>query len=279
MKHHLLCLVLGLAVAGCATTSANEPKRTLDKAEGAALRKQLAYSLAAHREWAAASRPLLELRAERPNDPEIHTLLGTVYREQGLFEQAEISYQRAINLNAKSAKAHVGLGILREVRGDRGDAAVESFRTAISLVPEDAGYHNNLGFALFVRGRYGEAERELQEALRYDPLSRRTRNNLGFVYARLRQFDRAKREFEHGGSEDEVQNNLGYMYEQAGDKASACAHYREAAAQNPLLRTATVNVHRVCGEPFSERPSAAAPSEERSPELATNSDRTIGRQP
>ena len=244
----------------CASGSANDRgPRQRTKADTASLQKQLAFSLAAHREWGAATRPLLELRAQHPDDPEVHALLGTVYREQGLFEQAEASYRTSIRLAPKSAPAYVGLGILREVRGDAGDLAVEDFKTAVRLAPEDAGYHNNLGFALYVRGRYVEAESALQAGLRHDPLSRRMRNNLGFIYGKMGQFSRAKREFQHGGREDEVENNLGYVHEQASDYVTACAHYREALAKNPLLTVAADNARRVCRDGASA--TAPAPRE------------------
>lgn len=244
-----VALALALASLGCASSSQTErgPKAR-SKADTTMLRKQLAFSLAAHREWAAATRPLLELRAQYPDDADVHALLGTVYREQGLFEQAETSYKTAIRLAPKSAAAYVGLGILREVRGDAGDDAVGDFQTAIRLRPEEATFHNNLGFALYVRGRYAEAEAAFQKGLRQDPLSRRMRNNLGFVYGKMGQFSRAKREFQHGGREDEVENNLGFVHEQAKDVAAACVHYREALAKNPLLTVAADNAHRACGE-------------------------------
>jgi len=237
------------AVAGCSHTTP-EPERP--KIDSQALRKDLAFALAGHREWLAASRQLLELIAQRPNDPELHTLLGTVYREQGLFEQAERSYGTAIRLDPNDAGAYASRGILREVRGDTDDAAIRDFKTAIRLRADEGAYSNNLGVALFVRGRYDEAEAALQEGLRHDPFSRRMRNNLGFVFGRLHQFDRAKREFEHGGSEDEARNNLGYAYEQAGDTRAACVLYREAGVENPLLRVASENAQRACPEGSQE---------------------------
>jgi len=250
MKHRIriaMMLLAAAAAAGCTQTT-TEVKPERPKIDGQALRKELAFALAGHREWAAASLQLLELIAQRPNDPELHTLLGTVYREQGLFEQAERSYATAIRLNPKNAGAYASWGILREVRGDASEVAIQDFKTAIRLRPNEGSYSNNLGVALFVRGRYREAEAALQEGLQHDPFSRRMRNNLGFVYGKLNHFDRAKREFEHGGNEDEAANNLGYAYEQAGDTRAACALYRTAAAENPLLRVAAENAQRACPE-------------------------------
>ncbi|WP_394821736.1 tetratricopeptide repeat protein [Pendulispora albinea] len=248
MMRFLSATVLLLATTagiGC-SRAASAPPPEKPMVDGPALRKELAFALAGHREWSAASRQLIALIAQRPHDPELHTLIGTVYREQSLFEQAERAYATAIRLDPKMAGAYAGRGILREVRGDGGDAALEDFRIAIRLRPSEGAYANNLGVALYVRGRYRDAEAALQEGLRQDPFSRRMRNNLGFVYGKLRQFDRAKREFDHGGSDDEAENNLGYAYEQAGDVRAACALYRHAASENPLLRAASENAQRAC---------------------------------
>ncbi len=241
-----VALALVLAATGCA--GSGESGRDPDQADHEALRRQLAMSLVAHREWAAAVPPLLELAAEFPKDAQIQTLLGTVYREQGLFEQADAAYRKAIALDPKSAAAYAGRGILRDVSGHLDEAALEDFRTAVRLDPLEPAYNNNLGFALSVRGRYAEAAAALQEALRCDPLSRRMRNNLGFVYGRLGQLDRARREFAHGGNADEAANNLGYVYELRGDVRAACAHYREALSENPNLRAAVENAKRACAD-------------------------------
>jgi Tfp pilus assembly protein PilF len=248
---HRACVSILLLIAstgfGCASTTTTEAARPeMGKAEAISLRKELVYSLASHGEWAAAVQPLLELSEQRPNDADVRTLLGTAYREQGLFEQAAASYQEAIRLDPRNAKAYGGRGILREVSGDKSDAALDDFRAAIRLSPREAAYSNNLGFALCVRGRYKEAAEALQEGLRHDPLSRRMRNNLGFIFGRLGEYDRARREFQHGGTADEVENNLGYVYEQAGDMTEACAHYRRALVHNPLLPAASDNVQRAC---------------------------------
>ncbi len=244
MKRYLPFVILILA-AGCSHAGAqSEPERV--KVDGGALRKELAAALVSHHEWGAASRLLLELAAQRPGDPELHTMLGNVYREQGLFEQAERAYAIAIRLDPKGAAAYAGRGILREARGERGEQAMTDFQMAIRLQPNEGAYHNNLGVALYARGRYQEAEAALQDGLQRDPFSRRMRNNLGCVYGKLRQFDRARREFEHGGNEDEARNNLGYVYEQEGDLRSACALYRAAVAGDSALEVAVENARRAC---------------------------------
>src|SRR5262249_43512453 len=140
MPRIFLLLLLG----GCATSSSDH----MGKADPVVLRKQLARSLLAHREWAAAVTPLLEVKAVQPKDPEVHTLLGLSYREQGLYDEGEAEFKTAIALDSKQAEAYAGLGVLRDLRGDTGDAALEDHKKAIALSPERPAFYNNYGFSL-----------------------------------------------------------------------------------------------------------------------------------
>lgn len=241
MRNVVVLVLLGVT-AGCAGT--REARRT--KVDGVALRKQLGRSLIAHREWQAATQPLLEVEQLAPRDTEVHILLGTVYREQGLYEEAEAQFNRAIELDPRWGDAYGGRGLVREERRDEGDAAVADFQKAIALSPNNPQHYNNLGFALYVRGRYEDAVRALREGLRHDPASRRMRNNLGFVYGRLGLYNRAMHEFERGGSRAEAESNLGFVFEQSGDHDAACERYHEAVRLDPTLAAAASNAEHAC---------------------------------
>jgi len=255
MKTSTFAFALLAALSGCATTAADRSPRP----DGALLRLQLARSLVAHHEFAAATGPLRQLLAERPQDAQLHALLGDAYREQGLYEEAEAEYSTAIRLDSKRAEAFGGRGLLRDLRGDGGEAAIEDLRTAIKLDSEQPAFYNNLGFALFQRGRYAEAVTAYREGLRRNPGEHRLRNNLGLAYGRLGHFNRAKHEFERGGSRAAAQNNLGYAFEQSGDRASACHQYREAARLAPTLTAVAKNVERACADPTSDDASRREP--------------------
>jgi Flp pilus assembly protein TadD len=211
------------------------------------LRKQVAATLLAHHAWAAATEPLRDLVASRPRDPDVHAMLGTAYREQGLHDEAEHEYREAIQLDVKRDDAWNGLGVLRELRGDPGDAALDDLKKAIELRPDVAAYYNNLGFALYLRGRDIDAVEAYRKGLVRDPGANRMRNNLAFAYGRLGQWNHAKREFYRACAPAEAENNLGYVYEKAGDLAAACERYREAASLAPTLPVAQVNLTRACG--------------------------------
>lgn len=238
-----IAIVLSMVVVtGCAGT--HEARRT--KVDAVALRKQLGRSLIDHHEWQAATQPLLELAEMAPRDAEVHVLLGTVYREQGLYEEAEAQFERAIALDGKSGDAWGGRGLVREERRDEGDAALDDFKKATALSPTNPMHYNNLGFALYVRGRYEDAVRALREGLRHNPSSRRMRNNLGFVYGRLGLYNRAMHEFERGGSRAEAESNLGLVFEQAGQADAACERYKEAVRLDPTLAAASANAEHAC---------------------------------
>jgi Flp pilus assembly protein TadD len=245
-----LYLVLAVAalLAGCA---AREARRT--RIDSVALRKQWARTLIGHREWEAATQPLLELAGLAPRDAEVHTMLGTVYREQGLYEEAEQQFDRAIALEPRLGDAWGGRGLTREERRDEGDGSIEDLKKAIVLTPANPAHYNNLGFAYYVRGKYEDAVRVLREGLRHSPTSRRMRNNLGFVYGRLGLYNRAKREFERGGTPAEAESNLGFVYETAGERDNACERYREALRIDPTLAAASTNLEHACPTETSRR--------------------------
>ncbi len=238
-------VVLGVlaAVAGCAGAS-REARRS--RVDGVALRKQLSRSLIDHHEYQAATQPLLELEQMAPRDAEVHVLLGTVYREQGLYEEAEAQFDRALAIDGRYGDAWGGRGLVREERRDEGDAALEDFKKAIQYAPNNAAHYNNYGFALYVRGRYEDAVRALRDGLRHNPSSRRMRNNLGFVYGRLGLYNRAMHEFERGGSRAEAESNLGFVFEQAGEHDAACERYQEAIRLDPTLAAAASNAEHAC---------------------------------
>ncbi len=251
IQSHFLTGALIFLAMGCASTESQGPK--LDRS---LLRRELARTLADHGEWASATRPLVELAAERPQDAQVRVALGTVYREQGLYDEAEQAYSAALRLKPKLAEAYSGRGIVRELRGDSGDAALDDFAAAASLAPQDASLHNNLGFALYLRGRYAEATQAFRAALALDPSARRIRNNLGFAYGRLGQMDKARREFERAGEVAAVLNNLGYLMEQAQDVGAACDYYRRAGELDPNLSVTRNNFERACeGASFAKRSS------------------------
>jgi Flp pilus assembly protein TadD len=257
----LAVVPIGLAVAaaqlgaGCAGSKGAE--RSSEQAVVA--REKLARELVSRGDWARAFAMLEELHRERPDDPEVLTLRGIVYRERGLFGDAETDLKEAIKLTPESADAHAALGIVYDIQM-RPEAEAEH-REAVRLVPKNPAFLNNLGFSLYLRHHFKEAISVYESAARLAPSSRRVRTNLGFAYAATGDLRRAAGEFQMGGSEAEAKNNLGFAYERRGDMANAFDLYVEALRLDPKAERARSNlVHAaiLLGRPVP--PEAAAPS-------------------
>jgi Flp pilus assembly protein TadD len=244
--------------AGCAGTRGAQ--RSSDSSYAA--RNTLARELMSRGDWARAFAMLDELHRERPEDPDVLALRGIVYRERGLFDDAETDLKAALKQAPKSGDVHAALGILYDVQM-RSEAEAEH-REAVRLAPNNPAFLNNLGFSLYLRHKFKEAIKAYESAARLAPLSRRVRTNLGFACAATGDLRRAAREFQMGGSsEADAKNNLGFAYERRGDMANAFDLYLEALRLDPKAQRARSNlVHAalVLGRPLPPEVAPASPA-------------------
>jgi Flp pilus assembly protein TadD len=255
MKRRLSIALAIVAAAGCASSqSTSGPPGATYTAKS-----KLAHELVSRGDWARAFAMLEDLHREKPDDADVLILRGIVYRERGLFPDAEADLKDALKLTPDSADAHAALGILYDVQ-TRPEAEAEH-RAAVKLAPNNPTYLNNLGFSLYLRQHFKEAITVYESAARLAPSSRRVRTNLGFACAATGDLRRAAREFQMGGTEAEAKNNLGFAYERRGDMANAYDLYVEAVRLDPKADRARSNlVHAavVLGRPVP--PEAVAPA-------------------
>jgi Flp pilus assembly protein TadD len=239
-------LALAGAFGACATSGpAIRAQTPTDLA-----RMKMAEELVSRGDWPEAFGLLTELHQQRPEDPEVLTLRGVVYRERGLFPDAENDLRAALKLAPGSPDAHAALGILFDMQMRPGAEA--EHREASRLAPNNPVYLNNLGFSLFLREHFKEALREYEKAARIAPLSHRVRTNMGYAYAALGDLPSAAREFRMGGSEVDATNNLGFAYERRGDMANAYDLYLQAVRLDPTAvrpRSNLVHAALVLGRP------------------------------
>ena len=236
---------------GCATQSGQLDGDTFQA------RKKLARELERRGEWGPAFSYADQLHRERPRDPETLVLRGTIYRERGMWTEAETDLLDALKLDDASPEAHSALGILYDVTL-RPALAEPQHRAAVKLAPDAGSYRNNLGFSLFLRGKHRDAIEQYEKAASLDPMSRRVRTNLGFAFAATGDLRRAAHEFEMGGTAAEAKNNLGFAYERRGDLPRAYDLYVEATALDPKSTHARSNLVHAAQVLGREVPAAAA---------------------
>lgn len=209
--------------------------------EARRLSGEIAELMVAHHANEAAVPLVQRGLAEDPNNPRMHTLMGILLRDSGLFQEARRELDKAYRLEPRDLDTVVATAVLLDSMG-LGDQAEVWHRRAIAMAPSRADLYNNLGFSHYLRKQYHEAVAVYRQALERDPGAHRVYNNLGFALARLQRYEDARAAFERGGGKAPALANLGVAYELVGDWDSARDMYVEALRSDRNLKVARTNL-------------------------------------
>ncbi|MBW2484382.1 MAG: tetratricopeptide repeat protein, partial [Deltaproteobacteria bacterium] len=116
-----------------------------------------------------------------PRISETYNLLGIIYEEQGLIDEAVTVLQKSIELGGANANPYFNLGTILGQHGHYEKAAA-ALRKGLSLSPRTPKARNNLGLALLNMGRLDEAVNSLEKATDLDPHYGEAWFNLGDAY-------------------------------------------------------------------------------------------------
>lgn len=131
----------------------------------------------------------------------LHQNDGAASFLQGLFEQARVSFQKAVAVDPKSVLARTNLASSLVQLG-RFDEAVDELRFALDLAPDHAMANFNWGT---LRSRFGydkEAVRAYARALASNPDQVEARFNQANALRRLARFDEAAKAYERVTRDD-----------------------------------------------------------------------------
>jgi Flp pilus assembly protein TadD len=103
------------------------------------------------------------LAAEKPDDPELALLLGSVLATRGDAGPAEAEVRRALELAPRLPRAHTTLATLQMQRGEQ-EEALRSARNAAALDREDPTVLYNLGLAEWFAGERSTARAAFERA-------------------------------------------------------------------------------------------------------------------
>ena len=106
--------------------------------------------------------------AIRSNLARVRTALGHRLAHAGRWQEAEVHYRAALDVDAREAAAWLGLGELQLRQRDPRDA-VEAFRRAVELNPEDGEARLGLGQAYYNLGHLAAALSEWERAAALRP--------------------------------------------------------------------------------------------------------------
>lgn len=110
--------------------------------------------------------------------------------------KAKAAAQKALQIDDTLAEAHASLGFIKYKFDWDWPAAEEEFRRAIELNPNYATARHWYGECLGLQGKFSEALAALQQAERLDPLSLAIKEDLGMVWFRMRDYQRALSKFQ-----------------------------------------------------------------------------------
>lgn len=195
-----------------------------------------------------------------------HIQAGFGYLRQDDREAARRHFQKALELNRRSAGAYHGLAYLHWAENNL-DQAESDFRRALSLQPDFAQARNNYGSFLFSQLRYQEAEqqfRQVSQDYSYDG-RQMALLNLGRTEVRLGKADDAMRSFKQvisiNNRMPDPHLELAELYFDAKDYVASRQHleqYNKLASQTSRSLWLGIRIERIFGNQDREASYALA---------------------
>lgn len=138
---------------------------------------------------------------------EAHRARGIVLLNTQNLEQAVDEFQAALTINKNISDLHLYLGVTYKALGNY-DLAQESLLASYALNPTDTIALTELSRAFFADGRYPQAAQYAEEAVKVDPSDPGLHGNLGVVYYKISDYEKAIEELGlavRGGNTEEGQ--------------------------------------------------------------------------
>jgi choline-sulfatase len=144
--------------------------------------------MAGAREW------LMKALDRNPQNFRAWYELGWMESKAGDKDAAETAYRKSIAIQPNFAPSQRGLGMIRYEHKDY-QGALPFLQRARDLGTNEAPLDNLIGICLSLTGRLPQAVTAYQQALRLDPGLADAHLNLGYAYEQLGQKDLARREY------------------------------------------------------------------------------------
>ncbi len=170
----------------------------------------------------------------------------------GKTNEAIAMWNKAIELNPRSEKAHSNVGLLLAGAG-RFEEAIPHFEKTLQINPLYPNAHSNLGVALISTGKQDAAIAEFEKAVVADPKSAEAHNNLGRILVMKGDLAQAIPHYQQSldavPGNDVVRENLAEAHNalavaqvQKGQVDEAIEHFRRATTLKPDFKEAHFNL-------------------------------------
>jgi tetratricopeptide (TPR) repeat protein len=125
-----------------------------------------------------------------PNMLEGHRARGIVLLNTQNLEEAVSEFQAALAINKNIPDLNLYLGVTYKALNQY-DLAQESLLAAYALNPTDTVALTELSRAFYADGRFPQAAQYAEEAIKVDPTNPRLYGNLGIIYYKMNNYDKA----------------------------------------------------------------------------------------
>lgn len=163
-----------------------------------------------------------------PNNVDALTNRGALYFQQKAYEPARQDIERALRLNPNQDAAQNNLSMLQVLDSKYADALVAVDR-ALSVQPTQPYYLNNRAYLLLMLNRDAEALPILTQSLRIDDQNAWAHRNLGIYYLKQKQPTKALVNLQQAekidASVDQLYYYIGQAQLAANNKTAACAAF------------------------------------------------------
>ncbi|WP_269623964.1 tetratricopeptide repeat protein [Prochlorococcus marinus] len=185
------------------------------------------------------------------NDHRVFSNYGTILRDLGKLQEAEISYRKAIEIKPDYSMANYNLGLILKDIGKLQEAEI-STRKAIELNPDFAMAHSNLGLILKDIGKLQEAEISTRKAIELKPDYSMAHYNLGLILKDIDKLQEAeistRKAIEIKPDYAEAYSNLGNILKDIGKLQEAEMSYRKAIEIKPDYSMANYNLGNILND-------------------------------
>lgn len=123
----------------------------------------------------------------KPDNPDNHYKLGSLYYKIGRYEDAVEAYKKAIHIKPEYAQAHYFLGKSYSIL-NQPKAAITAFKTAAALSPDNFNIFYDLGICSKRLGLTEDAIKAFKHTLTITPDHGEAQYHLGLCYFQLHQY-------------------------------------------------------------------------------------------
>lgn len=189
-----------------------------------------------------------ELEKDEPNNKDIASYMGVIYKALGRYEQAVKTYNKAIALDRFNDQNYNNMGNLLKLLGKNKDA-LKMFFLAIKLNPLNFNAFNNVGILYETIGENEKAISSYKEAIRINPNFSKAVNNIGVVLYKQKKYDESASIFQIALDIDpdytEVYSNMGAAFNKAQKYDEAQKALETAIKKMPTHGGAYTNLGNV----------------------------------